>query len=92
MKTIIVYDSYFGNTEQVAREVGKALAETEVFRVGKIRPEQLIGVERLIVGSPTRAFKATKAIYRFLDEIPYGGLQGVMVASFDTRISTADVN
>jgi len=95
MKTLIIYDSFFGNTEQIAQAIGNSLGSkenVETFRVSDIKPEQLIGLDLLIVGSPTRAFRPTKAITDFLKKIPSNGLNGVKMAAFDTRISTADIN
>lgn len=94
MKTLVVYDSFFGNTEKVAQAVGSAMKAGGAVetRVGDLKPDSLDGVTLLIVGSPTRAFRPTKAITAFLRAIPAGGLRGVRVASFDTRVSTTDVN
>ena len=95
METLIVYDSFFGNTEQIAQAIGNALGsqkDVEILRVSNVKPEQLTGLRLLIVGSPTRVFKPTKAITNFLKKIPSNSLKGVKVAAFDTRISTADVN
>jgi len=93
MKVLIVYDSYFGNTEQVARAIGDALCpqvEVDVLRVGDVKPEQLSDLDVLIVGSPTRAFSATPAIKQFLGSIPRDGLGGIKVAAFDTRIAVEE--
>jgi len=95
MKTLIVYDSFFGNTEQIAQAIGNSLGsseDVETLRVSDLKPEQLIGLSLLVVGSPTRGFRPTKAIANFLKQIPANGLKGVKVMSFDTRISIADVN
>ena len=95
MKTLIVYDSVFGNTKQIALAMGNSLGSGEsvvTLRVNEIKPEHLTGLGILIVGSPTRAFKPTKAISNFLNKIPSNGLKGVKVLAFDTRMSTADVN
>lgn len=95
MKTLIVYDSYFSNTEQIAQEIGNSLGSKEdvgISRVNDIMPEKLDGLELLIVGSPTRAFRPTKAIVTFLNKIPSNSLKGVKVAAFDTRICIADIN
>jgi len=95
VKALIVYDSVFGNTEKIAEAIGDSLAEltgTEVEKVSEAKLEQLQGTDLLIVGSPTRAFKPTKAIVDFLIQIPSNGLKGINVAAFDTRISTEDVN
>jgi Flavodoxins len=102
MKALVAYDSVFGNTERIALAIGGALAssgagttgrgwDVETLRVGDVKPERLNGLELLIVGSPTRAFRPTKTVTDFLNGIPSNSLKGVKVAAFDTRISTADV-
>jgi len=95
MRILIVYDSYFGNTEQIALAISKALSETEyveLCRIGEIKPQQMEGLDLLVVGSPTRAFKPTRAISDFLNNIPANDLRDIRTAAFDTRISTADVH
>lgn len=95
MGIMIVYDSFFGNTEKIAQAISDSLSSEEnvrIYRVSDIKPEQLLGLRLLIVGSPTRAFKPTKAILDLLDKIPSKGLEGVKVAAFDTRISSVDAN
>ena len=95
MKTLVVYDSVFGNTEKVAQAIGAALGfpeEVDVLRVGDMAPEQLEGVGVLIVGSPTRAFSPTPATKAMLKAIPAKALSGVKVAAFDTRISVEDTD
>lgn len=94
MKALVIYDSFYGNTEQIARAIGDALgssAEVEVLKVGEVKPEQLAGLDLLIVGSPTRAFRPTPAITNLLKGIPTNGLGGVKVAAFDTGIAIADM-
>lgn len=94
MKALIVYDSFFGNTKQVALAIGDSIASQgscETLHVSDAKPEHLKGLDILIVGSPTRAFRPTKPITDFLNSIPSDGLKGIKVAAFDTRMSTADV-
>ena len=94
MKVLIIYDSGFGNTEQIAQAIGNALGsqeDVEILRVGNVKPEQLTGLKLLIVGSPTRGFRPTPAISNLLKSIPKNGLKGVKVAAFDTRLSTSDI-
>jgi flavodoxin len=91
---MVVYDSAYGNTEQVAQAIGKALGgpgEVEVLRVGEVRPGHLGGVELLVVGSPTQRFTATSATTQFVKSIPQDGLQGVRVAAFDTRFTESEI-
>ena len=56
-----------------------------------LAPQQLAGVQLLIVGSPTRGFRASEATMKFLNSIPAGGLRGVKVAAFDTRLTVKDM-
>lgn len=94
MKALVVYDSFFGNTKQVALAIGDGLTSEEsceTLHVSDATPEHLKGLDILIVGSPTRAFRPTKPITDFLNSIPRDGLKGIKVAAFDTRMSTADV-
>jgi flavodoxin len=94
MKISVIYDSVFGNTEQVAQAIGAALAsraEVDVVRVGDVQPEFWTGLDALIVGSPTRAFSPTPATKKLLSSIPRQGLQGIRVAAFDTRADVAKV-
>jgi flavodoxin I len=94
MKTLIIYDSVFGNTEQIARAIADALKpqnKVELLRVSSVKPEDVQGVELLIVGSPTRKFTATPEIFSFIKSISIQGLKGVQVTAFDTRISLSDI-
>ena len=93
MKTLIIYDSVFGNTEKVAKAISKAFAkEVEIAKVSEVKIEQLCGLNLLIVGSPTRAFRPTKELTAFLREIPENSLKKVRIAAFDTRVDVKELN
>ena len=95
VKALVIYDSFFGNTERIAQSIGNALVRPEdvgILRVGDVRPEQLTGLKLLIVGSPTRAFSPSPAIKKFLKSIPKNGLKGVKIAAFDTRITDEEID
>jgi flavodoxin len=94
-KALVVYDSFFGNTERIAQSIGNALGRQEdvgIIRVANVKPEQLTGLNLLIVGSPTRAFRPTPAIKNLLKSIPKNGLKGVKVAAFDTRMTEEEID
>ena len=89
MKAIVVYDSFFGNTEKVAKAIGDALGDPKdvsVCRVNDANQDLLKNAEILIVGSPTRAFSPTPAIKTFVKSLSAKSLEGVKVSAFDTRI------
>ena len=94
MKTMVVYDSVFGNTGQIAQAIGNALGsqdDVETIRVSNVQPKQLTGLELLIVGSPTQKFRPTAATTNLLRGIPKNGLIGVKVAAFDTRFTMSEI-
>jgi flavodoxin len=94
MKVMVVYDSMYGNTQQIAQAIGEALgsqAEVGVYRVGELRPEQLVGLDLLVVGSPTQRFNATPAVSSLLNSLPPGALKGRRVAAFDTRLTEQEM-
>ena len=95
MKALIVYDSMYGNTEQVAQAVCETLAEggeAAAVRVGELLPAQWEGVDLLVVGSPTQKFNPTAAISNLLKGFPGDGLKGKAVAAFDTRMTEQEIN
>jgi len=95
MKVLIVYDSVFGNTEQIARAISDSLGSkenVETLRVNDVRIEKITGLDLLIVGSPTRGFRPTQAITNFLKRISTNGLNGVKVAAFDTRLLLSSID
>jgi flavodoxin len=94
MKTLVVFDSVFGNTEKVARAIGDALGaygEVEVVRAGDVRPGQLLGVDWLVIGSPTRGFRPTEGVSAFVQGLSGQALAGMRVAAFDTRVALEDI-
>ena len=94
MKVLIVYDSVFGNTEQIAQAISDSLGSkenVETLRVNDVKIEKITGLDLLIVGSPTRGFRPTKAITNFLKRISINGLNGIKVAAFDTRFSLSSI-
>lgn len=67
MKSLVVYESLFGNTEQVARAIGRGLAEhchvelCEVNDAPTVIPEEL---DLIVVGGPTHAFSMSSPSIR----------------------------
>jgi flavodoxin I len=87
MKALIVYDSLYGNTEQIAKAIGGAITgEVKVVKVGEANPAEVGAYDLLIVGSPTQGGRHTKPMQEFLGKIPADALKNKNVAAFDTRI------
>ena len=64
MKTVIVYESMFGNTEQIAEKIADGLhqcgGEALLADVRHVRPDDLDGCALLVVGAPTHAFSLSR--------------------------------
>ena len=86
MKVLVVYDSVYGNTEEIAQSMGKAIGDdAKVVKAENAGPSDLESVELLIVGAPTYGGRPTPKMKEFLDTIRSTSLQDVKVAAFDTR-------
>lgn len=81
---LIVYDSYFGNTEKVARAIADAIGG-KAKKVDDVISEDLVNLKILFVGSPTRAFRPTPAVLTFIKSLDPARVRGVKAAVFDTR-------
>lgn len=96
MKTLIIYDSLYGNTERIARAVAQGLPSrnaVEVVPVKEATYEKMRDVELLVVGSPTQGGQPTKAVRQFLEEMMNRNvLTGMKVAVFDTGLRMQDLN
>lgn len=86
MKTLVIYDSAFGNTQKIAEAIGAGLNQAEVRHVGEVKPEDLAEVDCLVVGSPTQSMNYVEGMKNFLNSIPEKALKGKHIAAFDTRI------
>jgi len=95
VKSIVVYDSQFGNTEKIARAISSGLGlsgQARVISVKEIQPADLSDIQLLVVGSPTQGFTATAATRAWLKSLPGGSLQAIKAAAFDTRFTQEKIN
>jgi flavodoxin I len=94
MKILVLYDSQYGNTQQIAQAVASQLGSPEnatLLRASEMNPAALNEWQLLIVGSPTQRFMATPALMAWLNGIPRDGLRGMQVAAFDTRLTEQQI-
>ncbi len=95
MKALVIFDSAYGNTQQIAQAIGGVLGTPEdvkVLKVNDVNLDHLVGLELLIVGSPTQRFRPTPAISNMLNRKPQNSLEGIKVAAFDTRLTMREIN
>ena len=88
MNTLVVYDSEYGNTAQIAQAIAGALPDYGPVRlvpVAEAATTPLHGVDLLAVGGPTQAHGVSPALTAWLAGVPHETLQGVAAITFDTR-------
>ena len=88
-KVLVVFDSGFGNTEKIGREIASGIqesgiAECKVINIDDVESEDLSGYDGALFGSPIHAFRATRGIKGAVKNAAKKGLQAKLVASFDT--------
>jgi flavodoxin I len=88
MKTLVVYDSVYGNTEIIARAIGDAIpGEVEVLRVGQVKAGDWETADLLIIGSPTHGSLPTEAAQGLVAKIGSPARESAKAATFDTRLT-----
>ena len=78
MKALVVYESMFGNTEQIARAIARGLAkaaEVDVVEVSEAPPKPDADVDLVVAGGPTHAFSMSRPTTR-ADAIDRGATEG----------------
>ncbi len=88
MNTLVLYDSRFSHTEQLANEIVEKLREhgdAATVQIDDLTVEAMARADLLVVGAPDDGHGLTPAIEEFLENVPPSGLLGKHVAVFDTR-------
>ena len=88
MKTLVVYDSLYGNTEIIARAIGAALpGEVQVLRVGQADVAELEAADLLVIGSPTHGSMASEKVQGLMTRLGSPAREDAKAATFDTRLT-----
>ena len=92
MKAVIVYDTLYGNTEQIARAIGAALSERMEVRLllaGDTDAVDLQPLDLLLVGGPTQRHGISPPLHTLFDHLAERSVAGAPAAAFDTRYRQA---
>jgi flavodoxin len=91
MSVLIIFESFYGNTELVAHAIARGVGEhmaVEVTSIDSVGSDPLpADLNLLIVGGPTQGHGVEAAMKSFLDRLPAESIAGLPVASFDTRLN-----
>ena len=88
-KVLVVFDSTYGNTEKLGREIAagieeSGIAECKVINCDDVESEDLSVFDGALFGGPIHAFRATRGIKGAVKKAAKKGLKAKLVASFDT--------
>lgn len=88
MNTLIIYDSTFGNTAQLAQAMAdtlRARGMVRTVRADEAGALELKEADLLVIGGPTQRHGLSPAMRAFLERLPRRTLHGLSAAAFDTR-------
>lgn len=94
MKTIVLYDTRFGNTERIAKSLETGLKEAaDIQDVVCINAKDVLiaslkEYDLVCVGAPTEGFTASKSIKKFLAKLKGIELVGKYGFAFDTKLDS----
>jgi len=97
-KAIVVYYSRSGNTKKMAEIIAKAMNDsdlpTECKSVDKVKPEDLLGFDAIVVGSPTYYGQMAGPLKQLFDELvsSHGQLDGKVGAAFTSAANIGGGN
>ena len=92
MKSLVVYESKFGDTAQVAQAIAEGLHDggsVQLLSVMDAVPFDLDGIDLLVVGGPTHAHGVSAALGQWLASLPREVVRDLPIAAFDTRYRMA---
>ena len=97
-KILVAYYSRSGNTKKMAEDVAQGAkvegAEVDLREVGKIKPEQLLDYDGIIIGSPTYYGTLAWEVKKLLDESVkfHGKLEGKVGGAFSSAANIGGGN
>jgi flavodoxin len=92
MKSLVVYESKFGDTAQVAQAVADGLHASGGVHLLSVQDAvafDLDGIDLLVVGGPTHAHGVSAALGQWLASLPHEVVRDLPIAAFDTRYRMA---
>ena len=89
MKTLVVYDSTYSNTEKIAKAIGSGIkCDVKVLHAAEANPADFASFDLIVIGSPTYGGRPMPSVADLMNKISESAVKGKNVAAFDTRIPT----
>jgi flavodoxin len=92
MQAVVIYDTQFGNTEQVARAIAQGLADlgsVDLLAAAAAMGQPAAPPDLLLIGGPTQRHGMSPVLRAYVEALPRDGLRKTRVATFDTRYRIA---
>ena len=89
MKTLVVYDTLYGNTGLLARVIANRLPDVTLVHVEALTPKHIEQSDLIFLGSPSRGYNATKRLRQAVESLPKNALKSKSAAVFETRLKVA---
>lgn len=87
-RALIIYESKFGNTEQVARELAKGLeevgVETHLTKPKGMKLDEVTSFDVILFGCPVHMMGPTRGIKKTIDKVGKTGVSGKLTTAFET--------
>jgi len=88
-KVIILYESKYGNTRQVAEAIGEGIGEGHkdeitIQELGDVDLSRLDVYDVILIGSPNHMGGPTRSIKKFIEKLGKQDFYGKQIAVFDT--------
>ena len=92
VRAIIIYESKYGNTRQVAEQIAEGMrqirgTEVTLAEVEQVDLNAVVNFDAILIGSPNHMGRPTRGIRRSIDNLDKLKLDNKKVAVFDTYLS-----
>ena len=88
MNILVVYDTVYGNTEQIGRAIAEgADSDVKILHAKDAGPADFEGIDFLFIGAPTQGGRPTQPTQGLLKALSSDDVKDLKIATYDTRIS-----
>ncbi|MHA2082003.1 MAG: flavodoxin domain-containing protein [Candidatus Thorarchaeota archaeon] len=88
-KVLVIFDSTYGNTEKLAREIAAGITETgkaecTVIGISEVSSQDFAAFDGVLLGGPIHMFRAARGLRGAVKNAVKQGLDGKLVGAFET--------
>jgi flavodoxin len=88
-RVLVVFDSTYGNTEKLAREIAAGITETgkvecTIIGISEVNSHDISVFDGVLLGGPIHMFRAARGLRGAVKNAIKQGLKGKLVGAFET--------